>query len=316
MYVGRLSYRASERDLEYFFRGYGKIYEVSEGGGIVMDKSGGSVWMQMIIKPGYAFVEFRDARDADDAVHDLNGKDLKGERVRLEMARSTPHGSDLYRDQNKGYRSSRGDAGNEKTDYRLIVENLSSRVSWQVCCLVPCTTPPSCLASHSSREVGLTRFVPDAEWRTSVKEWCQGSRSGASASLGQGAAHPFLPLPLALNGLQLRRHTAIRQDSGQSGQLLGSNILAPLLPSSLSPVNVPTTPYWARWARARSRKTAPICPSPNRNACSHSNSHPTLSLLPHPRVDSFLGLQDLKDFFRQVGEVTYADAHTQRKGEG
>lgn len=61
VYVGRLPYRAGERDLERFFRGYGKIVEV-------------------ILKNGYGFVEFADYRDADDAVHDLSGRDLMGER--------------------------------------------------------------------------------------------------------------------------------------------------------------------------------------------------------------------------------------------
>lgn len=35
----------------------------------------------------YGFVEFDDVRDADDAVYELNGKDLCGERVIVEHAR-------------------------------------------------------------------------------------------------------------------------------------------------------------------------------------------------------------------------------------
>lgn len=35
----------------------------------------------------YGFVEFDDPRDADDAVYELNGKDLCGERVIVEHAR-------------------------------------------------------------------------------------------------------------------------------------------------------------------------------------------------------------------------------------
>jgi len=31
---------------------------------------------------------------------------------------------------------------------------------------------------------------------------------------------------------------------------------------------------------------------------------------------SLLHVQDLKDFMRQAGEVTYADAHKQRRNEG
>ncbi|XP_058610260.1 serine/arginine-rich splicing factor 4 isoform X2 [Onychostoma macrolepis] len=128
VYVGKLSYRAREKDVERFFKGYGKILEVD-------------------LKNGYGFVEFDDPRDADDAVCDLNGKDLCGKRVIVEhtigqrrdggsrSGRSLQVkeiGSDVV---STGSRYGRG--GGERygpptrTDYRLIVENLSSRCSWQ-----------------------------------------------------------------------------------------------------------------------------------------------------------------------------------------
>ena len=49
------------------------------------------------MKNGFAFLEFDDYRDADDAVYDLNGKELMGERVTVEIARGTPHGRDRER---------------------------------------------------------------------------------------------------------------------------------------------------------------------------------------------------------------------------
>lgn len=61
VYVGGLSHRARERDVEKFFRKYGRIKEIS-------------------LKNGYCFVEFEDYRDADDAVYECNGKDVLGER--------------------------------------------------------------------------------------------------------------------------------------------------------------------------------------------------------------------------------------------
>ena len=39
-------------------------------------------------------MEFDDYRDADDACHELNGRDLDGDRVTVEIARGTPHGRD------------------------------------------------------------------------------------------------------------------------------------------------------------------------------------------------------------------------------
>lgn len=61
VYVGRVPNDAREKDLERFFKGYGRLTEV-------------------LMKNGYSFVEFDDPRDADDAVYELNGKDLLGER--------------------------------------------------------------------------------------------------------------------------------------------------------------------------------------------------------------------------------------------
>ncbi|XP_072382929.1 serine-arginine protein 55-like [Diabrotica undecimpunctata] len=120
VYVGGLPYGTSERDLERFFRGYGRMRDV-------------------LIKNGYGFVEFEDYRDADDAVYELNGKKLLGERVTVERARGTPRGRDQY--SSGGSRSSRNDdrrsSNNDRygpptrTNYRLLVENLSSRISWQ-----------------------------------------------------------------------------------------------------------------------------------------------------------------------------------------
>merc|ERR1712179_180883 len=119
VYIGRLSYHAREKDIQRFFRGFGRIRDI-------------------MLKNGYGFVEFDDYKDADDAVYELNGKDLCGERVIIEHAKG-PRDDQFY-DRGYGGRYGGGDRGGRnnskygppvRTDYRLIVENLSSRVSWQ-----------------------------------------------------------------------------------------------------------------------------------------------------------------------------------------
>lgn len=152
LYVGRLNQRVNERDLERFFDGYGKICDV-------------------MMKAGYAFVEFDDQRDAEDACYDLNGKDLLGDRILIEHAKGFERGfggrplieggtrrggggSTSYRDYDRGDRDRDGgrygqDRFNDRslairkqharekygppirTKWQVRIENLSSRVSWQ-----------------------------------------------------------------------------------------------------------------------------------------------------------------------------------------
>ncbi|XP_073959277.1 serine and arginine rich splicing factor B52 isoform X8 [Choristoneura fumiferana] len=115
VYVGGLPFGVRDRDLEKFFKGFGRIRDI-------------------LIKNGYGFVEFEDYRDADDAVYELNGKELLGERVVVEPAR----GIDRSADRSRRDRHSERDRGRgsrygppTRTEYRLVVENLSSRISWQ-----------------------------------------------------------------------------------------------------------------------------------------------------------------------------------------
>ncbi|KAF9186944.1 serine arginine-rich splicing factor [Haplosporangium sp. Z 767] len=61
VYLGHLSRDASDRDVESLFKNYGRIREVT-------------------LKNGFGFVEFNEAKDAEDAVYDFDGKDFFGER--------------------------------------------------------------------------------------------------------------------------------------------------------------------------------------------------------------------------------------------
>ncbi|KAF9953487.1 serine arginine-rich splicing factor [Mortierella alpina] len=103
VYLGHLSRDASDKDVEDLFRKYGRIREVT-------------------IKNGFGFIEFGDARDAKDAVYDIHGKSFMGERLVVELARGERRREDR-RDDRFG--------PPERTEHRLIVENLAHGVSWQ-----------------------------------------------------------------------------------------------------------------------------------------------------------------------------------------
>lgn len=113
VFIRSLSLDCHESDIERFLKGYGRIKDI-------------------ILKKGYAFIEFDDYKDADDAVYELNGKKLLGEKVYLEIARGPRQkmSSNRY-----GYRKRASWIDKygppTRTGYRLIVENLSSKVSWQ-----------------------------------------------------------------------------------------------------------------------------------------------------------------------------------------
>merc|ERR1712142_491436 len=70
VYVGNLGNNGSKSELERVFAYYGTLK---------------NVWVARN-PPGFAFVEFEDQRDAEDAVHDLDGRTICGVRARVEMS--------------------------------------------------------------------------------------------------------------------------------------------------------------------------------------------------------------------------------------
>lgn len=71
VYLGRLPHDVNRMDVEDFVKGYGVIRDI---------------WIAR--NPGgFGFVIFEDRRDAEDAVRDLNGRTLLGQRVFVQFAR-------------------------------------------------------------------------------------------------------------------------------------------------------------------------------------------------------------------------------------
>ncbi|CAG0912480.1 unnamed protein product [Notodromas monacha] len=70
VYVGDLSPSTSKDEIESAFGYYGNLR---------------NVWVARN-PPGFAFIEFDDLRDAEDAVRNLDGKRIGGRRVRVEIS--------------------------------------------------------------------------------------------------------------------------------------------------------------------------------------------------------------------------------------
>ncbi|OXB68351.1 hypothetical protein ASZ78_015291 [Callipepla squamata] len=77
VYVGNLGTGAGKGELERAFSYYGPLR---------------TVWIARN-PPGFAFVEFEDPRDAEDAVLGLDGKIICGSRVRVEVSTGMPRRS-------------------------------------------------------------------------------------------------------------------------------------------------------------------------------------------------------------------------------
>ena len=76
IYVGNLSYQATDEDLREAFGAHGTVKSAS----VIMDKMTGQ-------SRGFGFVEMSTKSEGEAAIEALNGKDLKGRALRINEAR-------------------------------------------------------------------------------------------------------------------------------------------------------------------------------------------------------------------------------------
>ena len=76
IYVGNLSFTASEDDVRQAFEQYGEVSSVS----VVTDRETGR-------SRGFAFVEMPDAGQAQEAIEAINQQEIAGRRVNVNEAR-------------------------------------------------------------------------------------------------------------------------------------------------------------------------------------------------------------------------------------
>ena len=76
VYVGNLSHGVTEEDLKQAFEGFGQVKTVK----IIKDRYSGE-------SRGLSFVEMPAKGEAESAINDLNGKDLKGRALSVSEAR-------------------------------------------------------------------------------------------------------------------------------------------------------------------------------------------------------------------------------------
>ncbi|XWS31727.1 hypothetical protein CRYUN_Cryun23aG0100500 [Craigia yunnanensis] len=121
LYVGNLPGDIREREVEDLFYKYGPIAHVD---------------LKIPPRPpGYAFVEFEEARDAEDAIRGRDGYDFGGHRLRVELAHGGRGRSSLDRHSShsdgRGCGRGRGHGQSKRSEYRVLVTGLPSSASWQ-----------------------------------------------------------------------------------------------------------------------------------------------------------------------------------------
>ncbi|UYV78192.1 SRSF1 [Cordylochernes scorpioides] len=113
IYVGNLPPDIRTKDIEDLFYKYGKITFID-----LKNRRG----------PPFAFVEFEDPRDAEDAVHARDGYDYDGYRLRVEFPRGPAPGRGLM----PGGRGGRGRGPPaRRSQFRVLVTGLPATGSWQ-----------------------------------------------------------------------------------------------------------------------------------------------------------------------------------------
>lgn len=76
LYVGGLAYSVSDQELEQLFSEQGKVLSAV----VIKDKFSGQ-------SKGFGFVEMEDLKDGQNAIKNLNGKELNGRAIMVNQAR-------------------------------------------------------------------------------------------------------------------------------------------------------------------------------------------------------------------------------------
>ncbi|XP_074558897.1 serine/arginine-rich splicing factor SR30-like [Curcuma longa] len=117
IYVGNLPGDIREKEVEDLFYKYGSIIDID---------------LKIPPRPpGYAFVEFEDARDAEDAIRGRDGYNFDGHRLRVELAHGG-RGQSSSLDRHSSYSSAGRRGGvSRRSEFRVMVTGLPSSASWQ-----------------------------------------------------------------------------------------------------------------------------------------------------------------------------------------
>lgn len=162
IYVGNLPPDIRTKDIQDLFHKFGKVSFVD-----LKNRRG----------PPFAFVEFDDARDAEDAVKARDGYDYDGYRLRVEFPRGGGPGSFRGnrndRNRNDGGRGGGGGARGpptKRSQYRVMVTGLPSSGSWQDLKDHMREAGDVCFADAYKDGTGVVEFLRHEDMKYAIKK--------------------------------------------------------------------------------------------------------------------------------------------------
>ncbi|KLO19151.1 hypothetical protein SCHPADRAFT_912778 [Schizopora paradoxa] len=105
LYLGRLPHDTRTEDISKLFDGFGRVTDVR-------------------VMTGFGFVEFESTRDAEDAVHQFNGKNFMGNNIVVEFAKEGRSRREPFEERPFARRI-------RPAGFRISVDNISRDTSWQ-----------------------------------------------------------------------------------------------------------------------------------------------------------------------------------------
>uniref|UniRef100_A0A1L8DGV9 Putative alternative splicing factor asf/sf2 rrm superfamily n=1 Tax=Nyssomyia neivai TaxID=330878 RepID=A0A1L8DGV9_9DIPT len=161
IYVGNLPPDIRTKDIQDLFHKFGKVTFVD-----LKNRRG----------PPFAFVEFEDARDADDAVKARDGYDYDGYRLRVEFPRGGGPGS--YRGSRSNDRSRGSDGGGsrstrpptKRSQFRVVVSGLPPSGSWQDLKDHMREAGDVCFADTYKDGTGVVEFLRHEDMKYAIKK--------------------------------------------------------------------------------------------------------------------------------------------------
>lgn len=166
IYVGNLPPDIRTKDIQDLFHKFGKVTFVD-----LKNRRG----------PPFAFVEFEDARDAEDAVKARDGYDYDGYRLRVEFPRGGGPGS--YRggrgDRNRGEGRGGGGGGSggggrgpptKRSQFRVMVTGLPPSGSWQDLKDHMREAGDVCFADTYKDGTGVVEFLRHEDMKYAIKK--------------------------------------------------------------------------------------------------------------------------------------------------